>query len=114
MFVLKQYDSYEWTVSILYPVSGDRYQTDTFKAEFKRIPQSRMKEIFDQIKIDQMGDKDLVKEVLIGWKDVRDENGEDIPFSAGALEKLIDVQLVAAAISKAFVESITGSKIKNS
>lgn len=113
MFVLKQGDSYEWTVSVQFPVSGDKHKTDTFKAEFKRLPQSRIKEIYQSIQDDKMGDKDLVKEILVGWKEVTDDKGNDIPFSEASLEKLLDIQLVAASISKAFLESITGSKIKN-
>ena len=113
MFVIKQSDTYGWTVSVKYPITGNKYKTETFTGEFKRLPQSRIKEIMKQIENDQMGDKDLAKEVLVGWKDVSDENGNEIPFSEATLEKLLDVQLVAGSIARAFIESISGAKIKN-
>jgi len=113
MFVLKQSDSYDWTVKVDFPVSGDKYQTQSFKAEFNRLSQTRIEELQKQVEEEQISGKDFVKEIVIGWKEVNDENGQPIEFSPAALEKLCDIPIVARAIVKAFFASINGAKTKN-
>lgn len=113
MFVLKQAGSYEWTVEVKFPVSGDKYNKETFKTEFKRLSEDRLKEILLQVEKGEMGDKDLVKEVVLGWKEVNDDKGNPIEFSEAALEALLKIHPVAFAISRAFMDSLAGAKRKN-
>jgi len=51
--------------------------------------------------------------VLIGWAGVTDDDGKDIPFSQSALQQLLDVPMLAAAITLAYFESLQGAKRKN-
>jgi len=96
------------------PTSGGKTQKETFDAEFKRIPHSRIKELITSYGKDEseFSAVDLCKEVLVGWRGVED-NGEELPFSEGARDRLLDVALVAGAIVKAFMGSLTGAKTKN-
>ena len=48
-FVLKQADTYKWPVSHDMPVDGGKHARYTFDAEFKRITQTRIREIDEQI-----------------------------------------------------------------
>jgi Phage tail assembly chaperone len=112
MFTIKQTDSYEWTVKVEMPMSGDRRKTETFKAEFKRLPQSRIEELQKLITSEQLPYKDFIREILVGWKDV-DDGGNPLEFSQAALDQLCDVQLVAVAIVNSFFGSLNGAKVKN-
>lgn len=112
MFVLSQSQSYSWPVTVELPTSGGKFEKSTFDAEFKRVSQSRIKEIQKQIEANEITDSDFCRDVLVGWKGIQDESGE-IPFSEGARDRLIDVALVAGAIVKAFFTSLAGGKLKN-
>lgn len=113
MFVLKQSDSYSWPVIVKFPVSGGRHKEEKFDAEFKRVSHSRIRSLQKQIQNDEVTDADLAKEVLLGWKGVQDEAGNEIPFSIENRDQLLDVALVASAIVTSFFESILGAKRKN-
>ncbi len=113
MFVLKQSETYTWPVTVKFPVSGGRHSEEKFDAEFKRITQSKVKEIQQQIADELITDIDLAKEVLVGWRGVLDENKNEIPFSIEAKEQLLDVALVGSAVAQAFFESFSGAKRKN-
>lgn len=113
MFVIKQSQSYFWPVEVMFPVSGGKHDKQTFDVEFKRISQSRIKEIGKQIDAGEIADADLCKEIVTGWKGVTDEKSEEMPFSSGALEGLLDIPLVGAAIVTAWFESLSTAKRKN-
>ena len=112
-FVLKQSDTYRWPVQVDMPVDGGRHERHTFDGEFKRITQSRVREMGELIETGDLIDSDLVREVLIGWDGVNDEDGNPIKFSQKTLDQLVDVPMLATAISKAFFESLAGAKRKN-
>jgi hypothetical protein len=112
-FVLKQSDSYSWPVTFDLPVDGGRHESQTFDAQFKRMPQKWIRDTAKKIDADKVTDLELAKEVVVGWSGVTDESGKDVPFSQKALEQLLDVPTLAAAIVLAFFGSIAGTKEKN-
>jgi hypothetical protein len=120
-FVLKQKDSYTWPVPLLLPGDGGRREKNTFEAEFKRLSQSRLKEIGRIARAIEKGEADedemdvqtMAKEMLIGWSGVVDDAGEPVPFSVAALSQLLEIPSVAAQIVRAFYESYEDAKRKN-
>ena len=113
-FVLKQNDSsYKWPVVYNMPVDGGRHEKHTFDAEFKRVTQTRIREIGEHIENQEITEVDLLNEVLLGWDGINDEDGNPIKFSQKALQQVIDVPMLATDISKAFFNSIAGAKRKN-
>ena len=111
-FVLKQTDSYKWPVSIDIPIDGGKHQRHTFDGEFRRITQSRVREMGQLIDKGELTDVDVVKEVFLGWDGIENEKNEVVPFSVTALSQLLEVPLVATSIATAFFESIAGAKKK--
>lgn len=105
--------SYFWPVSVERPISGGKFEKETFDAEFKDLPQSRIKEIQKLIANEQIADIEFCKEVLIGWKGVNDGSGQDVPFSESARDGLLDISLVAGSIVRAYFASLSGAKAKN-
>src|SRR5687768_16432291 len=102
MVVISQSPTYTWPVRVQVPKDGGNYDEQTFEAQFKRLSQSRIKEIREQILAESITDHHLASEVLLGWRDVKDAKGADVPFSVTTRDELLDVPLVAAAIVTGF------------
>jgi len=112
-FVLKQSDTYSWPVTFDLPIDGGRHQRQSFDGEFRRLSQSRIREMGQQIEAGDTTDADLATEVLVGWSGITDDSGKDVPFSQAALQQLLDVPMLATAIITAYFSSLQGAKRKN-
>lgn len=112
-FVLSQSESYSWPVTVEFPVDGGRFDKQSFDAEFKRLPQARIREIWDQINAGDIGDEDLCQEVLVGWSGIQDGKGGEVPYSEKAKADLLNVPLVAASVVGAWLDSLSKGKRKN-
>lgn len=111
-FAIKQTASYSWPVTLELPADGGRFEKHTFDAEFRRLNQARIEEIMAAAVASQLRDVEVADEVMIGWKGIT-ENGEEIPYSEKSKSDLLGMQLVAAAVIKAWMESLSGAKRKN-
>ena len=124
-FVLKQPDSYTWPVSIKLPANGGKRERQTFDAEFKRLPQSRIneiqREVQQRVKANEKGedtgegvsDQSIADEILVGWDGIVDGDGEPVPFSNAVKAQLLDVPTMAGALVSAYFESLVEQKRKN-
>ena len=124
-FVLKQSSSYVWPVTVKLPISGGKFEKQTFDAEFKRLPQARINKIQIEVQAriksserneatdDSISDQSIAEELLIGWSGVLDEDGDDVPFSESMKQQLLDIPTMATAIIVAYFDSLTGTKTKN-
>ena len=112
-FVLKQSDTYIWPIQVDTPVDGGRHHRSTFDGEFRRVSQSRIREMGEQVENGEITDADLVSEVLVGWDGIDDDDGNPVKFSQSSLQQLVDVPMVATAIATAYFDSLSGAKRKN-
>lgn len=117
-FVLKQSDTYMWPVTLVIPVDGGRREKHSFDAEFKRLSQTRINEIVRQAKGTSeeeatLEDQTACAEILVGWSNVVDDDGQDIPFSQKSLGQLLELPTIAAQIIRAWSESLEVAKRKN-
>lgn len=124
-FVLKQSSSYVWPVTVKLPISGGKFEKQTFDAEFKRLPQARINKIQIEVQArikssernetadDSISDQSIAEELLIGWSGVLDEDGDEVPFSESMKQQLLDIPTLASAIIVAYFDSLTGVKTKN-
>jgi len=121
-FVLKQSATYKWPVTIVIPIDGGQKERHTFDGEFKRLPQTRVNELVTQLQLQQRPDidpdqilpaQDAAREILVGWSGIKDDSGEEIPFSETALNQVLEMQMVAAQIILAWFNSLEVAKRKN-
>lgn len=121
-FVLKQSDTYTWPITLVLPVDGGRREKHTFDGEFKRLPQTRINEIVRQARAMERGrlnedevleDQDAASEILVGWSNVVDDDGNEIPFSTKSLDQLLEIPTVAGQIVRSWFESLEVAKRKN-
>jgi hypothetical protein len=121
-FVLSKSATYTWPVRISLATDGGKQTVETFDAEFRRLPQSRINEIVRQARAaergrgddeDQIEDQDAAREIIAGWDGVTADDGKEIPFSEAALAQLLEIPTVAGQIVKAWFESLKEGKRKN-
>jgi len=112
-FILAQKPSYTWPVK--YTAAGDngKTQSSDFLAEFKRLPQSRLDEIYQRAQTETIDDEAFIAEILLGWSGIKDADGQDVPFNDLHRRVLLDLPGMRAAIVDAFFHSIRGAPRKN-
>ncbi len=110
MFKIALTETYEHPVIIEIPGDKKRHE---FTGTFRRFSQSQLNDMREQITNSSLDDAQFCREVLVGWKGVRDEDGAEIEFSNSNLDKLLDIYPVANSIVAAFYNSISGAKLKN-
>jgi hypothetical protein len=108
-----QTPTYHWPVSVEFPVDGGKFDKEVFDAEFKRLPQDRLREIGEKIEAGSILDTELLDQVLTGWSGILDETGNEVPFSEASRQKILNIPLVASAIVAAWLESLAKGKRKN-
>ena len=124
-FVLKQSSSYVWPVTVKLPINGGKFEKQTFDAEFKRLPQTRINKLQVEVQArvkssernetvdDSITDQSIAEELLIGWSGVLDEDGDEVPYTESMKQQLLDIPTLASAIIVAYFDSLTGVKTKN-
>lgn len=109
-----QSPTYRWPVVVEFPAEdGGKFERETFDAEFKRLPQDRLREIGEKIEAGLITDLELLDQVLVGWAGILDEQGEPVPFTESARQRILNVALVAQSIVSAWLESLAKGKRKN-
>lgn len=112
MFKLSQSERYAWPVEVKLPIDGGQYATETFDAEFRRVSLDELQKLQDRVLKGQLTDPGMVREVMVGWRGVTD-NGVDVPYSQGAMDRLLAIPGTAAGIVEAFIASYNGIARKN-
>ena len=112
MFTLKQSTTFFWPVEVNVMADGGQHQKQTFDAEFRRLGQKQLDELRTKVEAGELTDADFVRQVVTGWRGVVDD-GAEVPFSAGALDQLLDLPGLAASIVIAFGKAHAGIVRKN-
>lgn len=91
-----------------------------FAVEFKRLSQTQLTEVFrrlDRTRLldgeEQLGDRELLDDVMVGWRGVQDVNSNDVEFTAENMAALLEIHPVQPTIVRAFFDSIKTDKRKN-
>ena len=74
-----------------------------FSITTKYLTRKERREFLDEINDNRMGDLDVLKKLVVGWSNVREENGEDMPFNASNLERLLDIPYCHRALMNTIV-----------
>lgn len=105
MFKLGQSDSFSYPVEVEVVGDGGKRSTYTFDAQFRRLPSDELNEISRRAREGDVNDAGLVREVLVGWKGILDEDGSELPFSEASRERVCRVWPVTPSIVAAFLEA---------
>jgi hypothetical protein len=108
-FVRKKVKTFKWPVKVEEPSSTNsgQFEQSEFIATFKRIKASDLKGVESQ------EGTDILKQVLVGWEGINDEDGKAIEFSEEELENLSDdidwLKSVLAAYTTTYAEVQSGN-----
>lgn len=84
-----------------------RYEKSDFMAEFKRLNGDQLNDVRE------LPQRDVLKEVLVGWSGLIDENNDDVPFNAATFEAVLAIPQAFAALAQGYWDSIYKAKEKN-
>lgn len=108
-FTIKKRESYAWTVEHVISRSDGKPELMRFDAEFKALPQSKVKEISGRLSKSDLKDDTFLAEVLAGWHGLQNEDGEVFEFSEQNLRSLIELfPGLVGSFTSAWFESILG------
>jgi hypothetical protein len=94
-------------VDVLTPNDKCGHDKSSFVVSFHRKKTSEL----DRLR--GMQQADVLREVVAGWKELVDENGQEVIFSNENLEALLEIPEAVYAMSMAFWQSIVKAKEKN-
>lgn len=106
MFTVKENDDFEWPVDVRVPSKNGEHKTHRFRGIFREIPADRFEEIMGMTLFEQ--DKTLARECLVGWKDVKTEEGADLDFNEDTRDMLLQKIHVRTAIIAAYTDAFAG------
>ena len=124
MFVLKKQASFKWPVTFSMPGDGGIQEENSFDAEFKQLPQSRIREITEEATRrqkelddgvtgkDGISDVSIADEILVGWDDITDGDKE-VPFTKATKKQLLEIPMLASRLVEVYFEAYTEQKAKN-
>ena len=109
-FVRKKNKTFKWPVVVREPSETDAgvYEENEFIAIFKRLKVSEY-----QNAADNKSEFELLKMMLQGWENMKEENGEDIPFNNQNLKDMMEDAYWLRAVSDAYTKSLMDEKVKN-
>ncbi len=108
-FRLAQKPTYEVAVTVTFPVDGGRVEKHQFHARFKRLSQTQIEATLAE----KPSDRELLRDVLVGWRGVQDEDGKELDFTDEAREQVLDVYPMQPTLARAFLDSVLQAREKN-
>lgn len=110
MFTLDDKDETYWYPVPVEMISKEdgRKQKFTFDAEFARLPQDEIDELFRKREDDEpaLKDEQVVAKVFRGWRKVQDADGSELAVNDENRERLLKRYPVQKSIVMAYLKSI--------
>jgi hypothetical protein len=87
---------------------GGRTQKFSFEAEFNRLEQDEITEIFRKREEDEppVKDAEVLDRVLVGWRGVKNADGSDLEVNPGNRARLLNRFPASSSIVRAYLKSI--------
>lgn len=103
--------TYTWPVPVWIPVDGGKRRKEEFQATFKRFKQGE--EPLAPESVTEEDGVEVFKRFLAGWSGIKDDEGNELPFTDENLREFLTVPVFVTAITDAFRNSIGQAKEKN-
>ncbi|HEX5486497.1 MAG TPA: hypothetical protein VFX23_10925 [Limnobacter sp.] len=114
VFKLSLSKSYYTPVVVEIPTDGGRFDKFTFDAEFARLDRKSFNALIEEHRTGNKTDEDLISKVLVGWKGIKDDDDNDLPFSESGKEIVFNAApQVLPALVKTFFGSLASVREKN-
>ena len=109
-FVRKKNKTFKWPVIVREPSEKEVgvYEENEFIAIFKRLKVSEYQEAAEN-----KTEFEMLKMMLAGWENMKEENGDDIPFNNQNLKDMMEDAYWLKAVSSSYTKSLIDDKVKN-
>lgn len=110
LFVLRKPRDFWWPVKLPIPTDGD-YVLARLDVLFAALPQAeidRMRGVGLAEGEQAPSDREIAVRVVRGWRDLQGEDGNPVPFSAEALEQLLQTPAMRTAIVMTYLAAASG------
>jgi hypothetical protein len=84
------------------PDASGRAVPFSFTLTARRLPAT---ELLSAIESNDRTVPEFLDSVMLGWSGVQDDDGVELPFSASALNSLLDIVGMAGLVLKAYIEA---------
>jgi len=108
MFVLKKQNDVLWPCTVSYPVDGGVFKEEKISIRIKLLPAKGF-----QALIKQADDGLFIRDILLGWEGVADDDGKALEFSEQTRDALAQVPYFVRAVINAYAEASVGALAKN-
>lgn len=112
MFDIAKSETFWAAVEFEYTDEHGARRPETFDALFPRMTNEDIEALKERIRRENLSDNDVVRDVVRGWRKVRNR-GEEIEFSPAALGQMLNIVGVGSAIAFAFFKNQGSARIKN-
>ena len=108
-FVRKKNKTFKWPVVVREPSETDAgvYEENEFIAIFKRLKVSEYQDAAEN-----KTEFEMLKMMLAGWENMKEENGDDIPFNNQNLKDMMEDAYWLRAVSQSYTKSLVEEKVK--
>lgn len=117
-FKLDQSPSYRWPVKVTLLGEDGTPAESEFQVDFKRLSQSELEKLIEDFRSEnaevKVTDKTFCQQYVLGWDGIQETTGGQLLFSPVALDQMLDIIGVQAAIVRAFFDSVRKGQEKNS
>ena len=109
-FIRKKKKTFKWPVIVREPSETDAgvYDESEFIGIFRRLKISEYEKATENKSEFQM-----LKLMLVGWENMKEENGDDIPFNNQNLKDMMEDAYWLRAVSESYTKSLIDEKVKN-
>lgn len=108
MFKFQKIPRVQWPVDLAVPTDGGDVVYKPITVSYKLIGHARFKELGDE------NDLALLKEVVIGWKGIEDEDGNPLLFTPENLHDLLQHAFIRLPLFAGYMQASSAAPAKNS
>jgi len=107
MFIIDLSPTYSVPVNVETPNEKGTFDKSKFTANFKRCDIDQLDELR------KLSQRDVLKEVLVGWSNLVDKEKQEVPFTPVTRDVVLQIPQALFALAEAFWGSIHKAKEKN-
>lgn len=112
MFKLAQSPAFWVAIDFEWTAENGARQRATFDARCKRMSVDEVQELQERIRSQQLDDRTVAREVVVGWRGIEGEDGGEAPFTPENFERLLNLG-VGSAIVMTFFTTYPKARQKN-
>lgn len=107
MFKLAKETTFWWRTEIQVP-SGESKQTVTCELQFRVGVEDDAKDLESYVK-GSLSEFDWIRKKIVGWRQVGDEEGNELPFNDENLARFLAIDYVRNSVSHGYLKAVNGA-----